>query len=203
MTPTEALEHEEELLQMQADRMKKQTKGKKVKPKFAIGDNVRISRVKDKFEKGFVPNWSREVYQIVDFDQRYTLQNELGEIVEGSFYEPELQKTSIGSTREVEKIIRKREVDGKTQYLVKYLGYSDKHNAWIEAEDFDPDFFKQPTPNEGENIIGYKSGTQVRKRKKTTRKRAQAKENIIGYNKEGTEIRTKRKTTRRRKRVVA
>ena len=30
-------------------------------PKFKIGDNVRISKYKNIFAKGFTPNWSEEV----------------------------------------------------------------------------------------------------------------------------------------------
>ena len=34
-------------------------------PKFKVGDNVRISKYKNIFAKGYVPNWSEEVF-IVD-----------------------------------------------------------------------------------------------------------------------------------------
>ena len=33
-------------------------------PKFKIGDIVRISKYKNIFEKGYVPNWSEEVFVI-------------------------------------------------------------------------------------------------------------------------------------------
>ncbi len=34
-------------------------------PKFEAGDSVRISRVKGMFEKGHLPSWSEETYEIV------------------------------------------------------------------------------------------------------------------------------------------
>ena len=34
---------------------------KKIGPKFKVGDNVRISKYKNTFAKGYVPNWSEEV----------------------------------------------------------------------------------------------------------------------------------------------
>jgi hypothetical protein len=34
------------------------------KPKFKLGDKVRISRTKAIFEKGYLPNWSRAIYLI-------------------------------------------------------------------------------------------------------------------------------------------
>ena len=33
-------------------------------PKFKIGDNVRISKYKNVFAKGYAPNWSEEVFVI-------------------------------------------------------------------------------------------------------------------------------------------
>jgi len=35
------------------------------KPKYELRDWVRISRIKDKFEKGYTHNWSKELYQII------------------------------------------------------------------------------------------------------------------------------------------
>ena len=36
------------------------------KPKFKIGDNVRISLLKNTFEKGYTSNWSEQIYVIYD-----------------------------------------------------------------------------------------------------------------------------------------
>ena len=33
-------------------------------PKFKVGDNVRISKYKNIFAKGYIPNWSKEVFAI-------------------------------------------------------------------------------------------------------------------------------------------
>ena len=33
-------------------------------PKFKVGDNVRISKYKNIFAKGYTPNWSEEVFVI-------------------------------------------------------------------------------------------------------------------------------------------
>ena len=37
---------------------------KNVKYKFKIGDQVRISKIKRKFEKGYLPNFSKEIFTI-------------------------------------------------------------------------------------------------------------------------------------------
>ena len=66
--------------------------------KFDIGDKVRISRKKKTFEKGYTPNWSEELFvidkQLDTSPVIYSLKDLKGENIEGSFYEPELQKSS-------------------------------------------------------------------------------------------------------------
>ena len=37
---------------------------RKKKPKFQVGDNVRVSRAKQIFEKGYTPNWSTAIFRI-------------------------------------------------------------------------------------------------------------------------------------------
>ena len=37
-----------------------------VKYKFKIGDQVRISKIKRKFEKGYLPNFSKEIFTVVN-----------------------------------------------------------------------------------------------------------------------------------------
>ena len=49
---------------------------------------------------------------------------------ESSFYEPELQKTCQDIYR-IEKVIRKR----GNKALVKWLGYPDSFNSWIDSKD--------------------------------------------------------------------
>ena len=38
--------------------------GSSVKPKLNVGDHVHISNVKRHFEKGYLPNWSDEIFSI-------------------------------------------------------------------------------------------------------------------------------------------
>jgi len=108
------------------------------KAKYKIGDKVRISRTKSLFEKGFLPNWSEELY-IIDKVQKtmpitYRLKDLLGVEVEGSFYEQELQRASQDVYR-VEKVIRKKKINGIDHALVKWSGYNEKHTSWIQVKD--------------------------------------------------------------------
>ena len=111
-----------------------------VKAKFYVDDKVRISRMKAIFEKGYLPNWSEELY-IVDKVQKtipvtYKLKTSLGEEIEGSFYEKELQKSHQEVYR-VEKVMRKKKINGVEHALVKWSGYSEKHNQWIPMKDLE------------------------------------------------------------------
>jgi hypothetical protein len=103
------------------------------KPKFKVGDKVRISRIKGLFEKGYLPNWSEELFEIVSVKHTipftYTIKDMNGEHVAGSFYSEELQKTNQEVYR-IEKIIRKKKIKGVEYGLIKWLGYSDKFNEW-------------------------------------------------------------------------
>ena len=67
-------------------------------PKFKVGDNVRISKYKNIFAKGFTSNCSEEVFvvnKVQNTVPRTYLINDLnGEEIKGSFYEKELQKTN-------------------------------------------------------------------------------------------------------------
>lgn len=108
-------------------------------PKFKLGDWVRISRLKGIHEKGYIANWSRQVYKIVGIDLNepvmYTLQEENNEVVRGRFYEPELQKTDLTDVFLVEKVLKKRVHKGVPQIYVKWLGYDESYNSWINTKD--------------------------------------------------------------------
>ena len=106
----------------------------KVMPRFSVGDRVRITKKKNIFEKGYTPTGTEEVftissiqytdpptYKIADFD---------GEEIQGTFYEQELQKTRQEIYR-IEKVIRKR----GNRSLVKWLGYPESFNSWVDNKD--------------------------------------------------------------------
>ena len=82
----------------------------KVKFIFGIGDNVRISRDKGTFEKGYVNSWSEE-YLIAEKKLArnppvYVLKDLNGESLKGVFYEPQLQSLSPGEIYPISEIRR-------------------------------------------------------------------------------------------------
>ena len=115
-----------------------QTKGTKSRktPKFKLEDKVRISKKKGTFEKGYTPNWTEEVFTISSIQYTdpitYKITDLNNELIEGSFYEPELQKTEQETYR-IEKIIRRDKKNKRV--FVKWKGYSDDFNSWIPMSD--------------------------------------------------------------------
>ena len=103
-------------------------------PKFSVGDRVRIMKKKKHFEKGYTPRWTEEVFDIdvVQYTDppTYKLKDLNGEKITGSFYEPELQKTGQETFR-IEKVLKKR----GNKVLVKWLGYPDSFNSWIDSNE--------------------------------------------------------------------
>ena len=67
-------------------------------PKFKVGNRVRISKHKNIFAKGYMPNWSEEVFISSKIKntvpQIYVINDLNGEEITGTFYEKELQKTN-------------------------------------------------------------------------------------------------------------
>ena len=108
--------------------------------KFKIGDQVRISKIKRTFEKGYLPNFSKEIFTVSKQIPRnpvvYKLKDYDGEEIKGTFYDKELQKViKEDDVYEVEKILKKRGRGNNVHYLVKWLGYPNKFNSWVPASE--------------------------------------------------------------------
>lgn len=71
----------------------------KQKPKFKIGDRVRIYKYKKQFEKGYTPNWTEEIFVVSEIKKTtpitYGINDLEDEPILGSFYAEELQKTKF------------------------------------------------------------------------------------------------------------
>ena len=109
------------------------------KPKYKVGDRVRIVKKKKAFEKGFTPNWTEELFTISEVKPTkpvtYKIKDTSGEEIQGTFYEPELQKTKQEVYR-IEKVLKKRTSNnGVKQVYVKWKGYSNDFNSWIPLTD--------------------------------------------------------------------
>ena len=133
MTPVKASKKENELMvwrNLYPDRLEIRD----INPKFSVGDKVRISKKKKTFEKGYTTRWTEEIFTIAEVQHTqpptYKIADLNGEEIKGTFYEPELQKTSQEIFR-IEKVIKR----GKKKSLVKWKGYSDDFNSWVDNKD--------------------------------------------------------------------
>ena len=107
-------------------------------PRFKVGDLVRISlKRRPIFDKssGNI-KWSEELFKIHSINRSnvitYKIKDLDDEIIEGIFYEKELQNTkNTSQVYVIEKIIRKN----KNKYFVKWRGYSNDLNSWVDKDD--------------------------------------------------------------------
>ena len=107
---------------------------KKQIAKFKIGDHVRISLNKNIFEKSYETDWAEEIFVIYDIKYSnapyYYLKDLNDEKLNGTFYEQELQKTYL-TLYVIEKIIKTK----CDKLFVKWRGYSNNFNSWIDKKD--------------------------------------------------------------------
>ena len=111
-----------------------------VRFKFNTGDQVRIGKNKIIFDKGYLPNWTEEIFTIADRIARkppiYRLKDFNDDLIIGTFYEFELQRVAKeDDIYRVEKVIRKRIRNGQREALVKWRGYPSQFNSWINVKD--------------------------------------------------------------------
>ena len=67
------------------------------------------------------------------FPPTYKLKTDRGDVMEGSFYEPELQLKNEEHFL-IEKILRWKKIKGKKHGLIKWVGYDDSYNTWKAAK---------------------------------------------------------------------
>ena len=104
--------------------------------KFKIGDRVRLSLEKI-FLKNVETNWTEEIFETYDIKYSnvpyYYLKDLNGEKIKGSFYEQELQKTNFKKDDEyiIEKVLKTKNDNA----FVKWRGYSNNFNSWVNKSD--------------------------------------------------------------------
>ena len=103
-----------------------------------MGDRVRITMQKRPFRKGYLGDWSLEIFVIKSrlptVPVTYQLVDLVGEPIKGKFYEQELQKVSKSDDEHfhIDRILKTRKrSDGRIEYLVSWKGYPSKFNSWV------------------------------------------------------------------------
>ena len=110
-------------------------------PKFKVDGQVRTSKYKNSFVKGYT-NWSEEVFVIkkvgssVPWTAVYRDLND-EEIIQ-TFYEKELQKTNQEEFR-TEKVMKNK----GNKLLIKWNIYDISFNSWIDKKDIRKSIYKK------------------------------------------------------------
>ena len=104
--------------------------------KFKLGDQVRISKSRRTFKKGYLPSCTQEIFSMTKIIPRvppvYRLQDYAEDEIEGVFYAEELQKVhKSDDIYKIERILAEKKENSKVKVLVKWLGYDKKFNSWI------------------------------------------------------------------------
>ena len=137
MTPSQVSIENEDII-------RKRLYGEKKRPakwKYKVGDNVRISKARMAFKKGYLPSWTDEIFTIaarIPSDPiTYELTDLNDEKLKGKFYEEELQHIlKEDDVYKIEKVLKTRKRGRKPEYFVKWKGYDDSFNSWT-ADIFD------------------------------------------------------------------
>jgi hypothetical protein len=128
------------------------------RPRFVIGDLVRIEKYKHRFEKGYTGNFTTEIFSVCEvrvppLPVTYRLADTDGEVIRGWFYASDLSlvrlppaasSLSVGTTIKylrdeqpiwaIERVLKQRRRKGGVLYsLVKWRGFPDSQNSWVPA----------------------------------------------------------------------
>ena len=105
--------------------------------KFQVGDRVRLSQAVRPFKKGYLPQWTEEVFEVTRVTSgspvTYKVQELDGTPVTGTFYAQELQRVHVDDDTvwRIEKVLKRR----GDQLYVQWKGWPSKYNSWIHRRD--------------------------------------------------------------------
>ena len=148
------------------------------KPKYKVGDTVRIWKFKRVFDRGYQENFTTQYFKIRKILTnlpvvRYELEDILGEKIIGSFFENELVPFEGMEFHRTQVLDSKGRGKNK-KYLVHYIGWPNKFNEWVSEDNLkdihpehdvsgnESDTDAQNTPeNEKDNISDNENEEQV------------------------------------------
>ena len=130
---------EDKMTEQDKKNIKKLGKKSQIKKfRYKVGDKVKISFLKKTFDREYSERWSGEIFTVTDRKMNqaipmYKLKDYNNDLIEGYFYEAELQLAYIGQDvlYKIEKIIQKRNRNKINEVLVKWKGWPAKFNSWI------------------------------------------------------------------------
>ena len=102
-----------------------------------IGSHVRLNRLRGIFEKEASSSWTEEVFLVTRHNTTGAIplvyvEDLKGEPILGGLYPEEIQQVSWDGKRQVDKIIKQRQLRVKPrEYFVSYRGWPVKFNEWL------------------------------------------------------------------------
>ena len=104
-----------------------------------VGSAVRLNKTKRVFDKGYLPNWTKEVFTVVERLKTqpitYRVHDDNGSVIAGTFYREELQVVKRPEFYDIEEILDERIRKGKKEVLIKWKGYDKSFNQWISKKE--------------------------------------------------------------------
>lgn len=114
----------------------------KKKPKFKVGDTVRIAVARSKFQRGYYENFTEEYFTVAKVrtehpNPRYQLKDLTGEEVNDLFFENELVKFTPPADHrfKIEKVLETKGKGRNEQSLIRWYGWPSKFDSWIPTRD--------------------------------------------------------------------
>ena len=103
---------------------------------FRVGDQVRVSVAKGPFAKGYLPNWTEQIYTVNEVlntePTQYKLRDYHNVVIKGSFYAAQIQRVVPPKRHAIERVLRQRRVRGRLQYFLQWRGYGPEFNSWVD-----------------------------------------------------------------------
>lgn len=135
MAPVEVNNRNENLVRYNINKNRQKYRAVDKRTQFKVGDKVRISKYKKVFDKGYLPNWTNEVFTIYAVQAAipitYKVKDYKDNVIQGSFYEHELKRAKLTDIYLVEKVLRKK----GNKVFIKWLGFDGAHNTWIDKNE--------------------------------------------------------------------
>lgn len=105
--------------------------------KLKYGDIVRKQYKLGPFDKSYYPLWTDSIYKVDKvtkgrYKPYHAIKDEQGNLISRRLYPEEIQKIKSILHR-VEKVLKTRRKNGKTEYYVKWLNHPSSYNSWVDA----------------------------------------------------------------------
>lgn len=112
---------------------------KRKKPKYKVGDRVLVKNLPtNRFHRGYQRSFRHEQFEIIEVRTRmpipmYIVKSlDKGDVIQGGFYAEELQPIR-GDVYKMD-VLKRRRYRGRDQVYVRWVGFGDQHNQWIDAD---------------------------------------------------------------------